>query len=241
VEEMMFSGSEKYYDDIYSTMGKDYVAEANKIHEFIQKYKHTNGSALLDVACGTGRHAGLLSKYYRVMGTDLNTGMLKIARKEHPEIRFLQGDMRDFDLGRQFDIITCLFSAIGYMKTKTELQKAIRSMSRHLLPGGVLLIEPWFTPEQWGVGRVSTIVVEKPDIKIVRMSRGGIKGKISLLDFQYLIGTSKGIEHIVEHHEFGLFSHEEYMAAFIKAELDVIHDPEGVDGRGLYVGLKPLK
>lgn len=237
----MLSGSEKYYDDIYSTMGKDYVAESNKLQEFIQKYKLSNGNALLDVACGTGNHAGLLSKYYRVEGTDSNANMLKVAHQKHPAIRFTQADMRNFDLGRRFDIVTCLFSAIGYMKTRAELEKAIKSMSRHLLPGGVLLVEPWFTPEQWNVGRVSTILVDKPDRKIVRMSRGAKKGKISLLDFHYLIGTSRRIEHIVEHHEFGLFSHEQYMHVFTKAGLNITHDPEGVDGRGLYIGLNPVK
>ena len=235
----MFSESEQYYDDIYETMGKDYVAEASKIHEFIQQHKQTEGNTLLDVACGTGTHAGLLCKYYDVEGTDLNTSMLKVARKKHPQIRFVQSDMRDFDFARQFDVIICLFSAIGYMKTKTDLQKAIRRMSRHLLPGGVLLVEPWFTPEQWNVGRVSTILVDKPGRKIVRMSRGWKRGRLSLLDFHYLVGTSKGIEHITEHHEFGLFLHEEYVDAFKKAGLDVTHDPEGVDGRGLYIA-RPL-
>ena len=234
----MFSGSEEYYDVIYSTMGKDYVAEANKLHEFIQKYKRTDGNTLLDVACGTGTHAGLLKEHYKVEGTDLNAGMLRVARKNHPGIRFTRSDMRNFDLGRKFDVVTSLFSAVGYMKTNAELQKAIKSMSRHLLSGGVLLVEPWFTPEQWNGGRVSTILVDKPDIKIVRMTRGGIKGNISLLDFQYLVGTSRGIKHIVEHHEFGLFSDAEYMNAFTRAGLPVIHDPEGVDGRGLYIGIK---
>ena len=232
----MLSGSEKYYDDIYASMGKDYAAETDKLREFIQKYKHSAGNTLLDVACGTGTHAGLLSEYYEVDGTDLNTDMLKIARKKYPRIRFIKSDMRELNLGKQFDVVTCLFSAIGYMKSRTELQKAIKSMCRHLLPGGVLLVEPWFSPEQWNRGRVSTILVNKPDIKIVRMSRGGIRGRISLLDFQYLIGTSKEIQHIKEHHEFGLFSHEEYMGAFTKAGINVTHDPEGVDGRGLYIG-----
>lgn len=235
----MLSGSEKYYDDIYSSMGKDYVVEVNKLHELIQKYKHAAGNTLLDVACGTGTHAGLLSKNYEVMGTDLNADMLKIARKKHPEIHFVQSDMRDFDLGRQFDIVTCLFSAIGYMKTKAELQKAIKSMSRHLLPGGVLLVEPWFSPEQWHVGNVSTIEVKKPDIKIFRMSHSEKRGKVSLLGFQYLIGTATGIEHITEHHEFGLFTDEEYMNAFRKSGLNVNHNVEGVDGRGLYISTKP--
>jgi len=234
----MLSGSEKYYDVIYSSLGKDYIAEANKVHELIQKHKHTDGNALLDVACGTGTHAGLLSQHYRVEGTDLNTNMLKVARKKYPDIRFTRSDMRDFDLARQFDAVVCLFSAVGYMRTKTELHQAIKSMSRHLLPGGILLVEPWFTPEQWNVGRVSTVLADKPEIKIVRMSRGGIRGKVSLLDFHYLVGTSRGIKHIVEHHEFGLFSDAEYLQAFTRAGLDVIHDTEGVDGRGLYIGTK---
>jgi ubiquinone/menaquinone biosynthesis C-methylase UbiE len=236
----MLSGSENYYDDIYGAMGKDYTTEANKLHEFIQKYKHTDGNTLLDVACGTGTHAGLMSNYYRVEGIDLNANMLKVARKKYPAIRFMQADMRDFDLNHQFDIVTCMFSAIGYMRTKTELQKAVKSMSRHLLPGGILLVEPWFTPAQWYIGHVSAIHVDKPDTKIVRMSHSGKKGRVSLLTFEYLIGTSRGIEHITEHDEFGLFSHEEYMAAFIKAGLDVIHDEAGVDDRGLYIGLKPV-
>ena len=235
----MFSGSEKYYDDIYNTLGKDYPAETDKLHGFIQKYKCTDGNDLLDVACGTGTHAGLLNKYYEVVGSDFNANMLKFARRKHPEIRFTQGDMRKFDLHRQFDIVTCLFSAIGYMTTKTNLQRAIKNMSRHLLHGGVLLVEPWFTPEQWHVGRVSTIFVDKPELKIVRMSAGGRKGKASLLEFEYLIGTPKGIQHIKEHHEFGLFTHEEYMKAMTKAGLQVTHEPEGVDGRGLYIGVKP--
>ena len=235
----MLSGSEKYYDDIYASIGKDYAAETEKLHALIQRRKSSSGNTLLDVACGTGMHASFLTKYYEVMGTDLNIDMLKVARKRLPGIRFVQVDMRSLELGRQFDIVTCLFSAIGYMKSKTELQSAIRNMSHHLLPGGVLMIEPWFTPEQWNVGHVSTIYVDKPDMKIFRMSHSGKKGRISLLAFQYLIGTPKGIQHISEDHEFGLFTHAEYVDAFKKAGLDVTHDPEGVDGRGLYIGTKP--
>jgi ubiquinone/menaquinone biosynthesis C-methylase UbiE len=237
----MLSGSEKYYDEIYSSMGKDYALEANKIHEFIKKYKHTEGNNLLDVACGTGTHAGFLSKYYTVMGTDIDVHMLRIARKKQPEIKFVEGDMRNLNLGRQFDVVTCLFSAIGYMTTKTDLQKAVKSMSGHLLPGGVLLVEPWFSQEQWNVGRVSINEVDKPDLKVIRMAHAGKRGKVSLLEFQYLIGTSRGIEHISEHHEFGLFSQEEYKTAFTRLGLDVTYDPEGLFGRGLYIGTRPLQ
>jgi hypothetical protein len=103
------------------------------------------------------------------------------------------------------------------------------------------LIEPWFTPEQWHPGRAFMTQVNKPDLKIVRMSYSGQKGKISTIEFQYLIGTSKGIEHSIENHELGLFTHKDYMVAFNAAKLTVAHDPEGLDGRGLYIGTKSLE
>jgi len=111
-------------------------------------------------------------------------------------------------------------------------------MDRHLAPGGVILIEPWFSPKQWHVGRVFTTQVNKPDLKIVRMSRSVLRGKISVIEFQYLIGTPQGIEHAVEHHELGLFTHTEYVRALRSVGLKVIHDAEGLDGRGLYIGIK---
>ena len=237
----MFSKSAQYYDEIYTSIDKDYEAEAKKAHRFIQKYKQTKGKSLLDVACGTGFHASLLSRYYQVVGLDLDPEMLKVAQKKHPKIHFHQGDMTDFDLKSQFDVIVCLFSSIGYVKTKARLQRAIKNMSKHLLPGGVLLIEPWFSSKQWHPGRAFMTQVNQPDLKIVRMSYSGQKGKLSTIEFQYLIGTSKGIEHSVEIHELGLFTHQEYMDAFKATKLNVIHDRDGLDGRGLYIGTKPAK
>lgn len=234
----MFSKSAQYYDEIYGAIGKNYSAETNKAHKIIQKYKKSKGMSLLDVACGTGIHAGYLSKYYKVEGLDLDAKMLSVARKKYPKIHFHHGDMTNFELGHQFDAIVCLFSSIGYVKTKTKLRKAIETMSQHLLPGGVLLVEPWFTPEQWNPGRAFTLQVDKPDLKIVRMSHSGQRGKISVLEFQYLVGTPKGIEHSTEIHELGLFRHKEYMDAFKTAGLSVLHDPKGLDGRGLYIGMK---
>jgi len=236
----MYSKSAKYYDDIYASVGKDYPAEVNKVRKFIQKYKRSNGDRLLDIGCGTGVHANLLSKYYQVEGLDIEQKMLSVARKNYPKIRFDQGDMVSFKLKNKFDIIVCLFSAIGHVKTKSRLQKAIKSMCQHLLPGGVLLVEPWFTPNQWHPGRVGVLQVNKDDSKIVRMSLSLQRGKISIIEFQYLIGTPKGTTHDVEILELGLFTEKEYLDAFRSAGLEVIHDPKGLDGRGLYIGLKSL-
>jgi len=237
----MFSASEKYYDEIYASLGKDYPKEAGKVHKFIQKHKRSEGNTLLDVACGTGAHAEHLGKYYEVEGLNFDRKMLSIARKKNPAIRFHRGNMVSFDLGRQFDAVTCLFSSIGYAKTKAHFRRAIKTMSRHVLPGGVLLVEPWFAPEQWKPGRVFMLHVDKPDLKITRMSYSGQKRKISTLEFHYMIGTPKGVRHSIERHELGLFTHKEYVDALRSSGLEVVHDAKGLDGRGLYIGRKPIK
>ena len=237
----MFSKSAQYYDEIYASIDKDYVAEARKSRKIIQKYKQSPGKALLDVACGTGAHAEYLSSHYLVEGMDIDSNMLAIARKKHPKIRFRRGDMTSFSLSHQFDVIVCLFSSIGYVKTKARLHKAVETMTRHLLPGGILLIEPWFTPDQWRIGAVFTTHVDKPHLRIVRMSHSGRRGNVSLLEFQYLIGTSKGIEHYTELHELGLFTHREYMDALKATGLTVTHDSKGLFGRGLYIGRKSME
>ena len=237
----MFSTSEQYYDELYGAMGKDYVQETNKVHKFIRKHKRTTGNTLLDVACGTGTHANLLNEFYKVEGLDLDKKMLAVAHKKYPKIKLHQGDMVNFDLHKQYDIIVCLFSSIGYVKTKSKLHKAIQTMSLHVLPGGVLLVEPWFTPDQWKPGRAAMLQVNKPDLKIARISHASQRGKVSLLEFQYLVGTPKGITHSTEMHEMGLFTHEEYMDGFLATGLKTVHDKKGLDGRGLYIGKKPLK
>ena len=219
-------------------MGKDYIAETQKVHQIIQKHKRSPGNSLLEVACGTGLHASVFQQHYQVQGLDLDHEMLEVARESYPEIPFHQADMADFDLVRKFDTITCLFSSIGYVKTTTRLNQAIQTMTNHLLPGGVLIVEPWFTPDQFSVGRVFALFVNQPDLKISRMSLGEVKGHLSILNFHYMVGTPQGIETFKERHELGLFMHEEYLGAFHHARLKTIHDPEGVNGRGLYIGVK---
>lgn len=234
----MFVKSEAYYDVLYEALGKEYAKETEKAHKLIQKYCRSGGVNLLDVACGTGTHADLLAKYYKVEGMDIDLEMVLLARKKNEKIRFFQGNMIDFNLHRRFDAITCLFSSIGYVKTKANLNKTIKTMTRHLRDGGVILVEPWFTSEQWTVGRIHTLHASAPDLKITRMSHSGRRGNISVLDFQYLVGTEKGIEYFTEKRELGLFSHKDYLNAFRSANLEVFHDKKGVDGRGLYIGRK---
>jgi len=55
-----------------------------------------------------------LRNHYEVEGLDISQELLTIAGQRNPGVPLHLGDMTNFDLGRAFDVVTCLFSAIAY-------------------------------------------------------------------------------------------------------------------------------
>lgn len=234
----MFTYSQRFYDAIYST--KDYAGEARKLKGVVARYKRSAGNSWLDLACGTGGHVPYLRDGFAYEGLDLDPAMLALARTRFPTIPFHQGDMGDFALGRQFDVMSVLFSSIAYTRTTPRLDQAVATMARHLAPGGVLLIAPFLSPDAWIPGTPHAVFVDQPDLKLARLNVSTSDGTVAHLDFHYLVATAEGVEHFTEHHELGLFTDEEYRAAFARAGLEVAFDTEGPIGRGLYIGTHPL-
>jgi SAM-dependent methyltransferase len=232
----MYTKSAEFYDAIYSW--KNYAAEAEICRGFIQQYKRSAGTTLLDVACGTGMHMQQLQQWYTVEGLDLDPELLKIAAGRCPGGTLHEGNMIDFELGKQFDIVTCLFSSIGYTRTVDKLNQTVQTFARHVVPGGVVLFEPWLMPGQYIPRNIHARFVDLPDLKIARMNASRVEDGISFLDFHYLIGTPDGVEHVTESHALGLFTDEEYRAALQGAGLEVHFDTPGLDGRGVYIGVK---
>lgn len=231
--EKVFAQTARYYDKFYQW--KDYHKEVEKIIELINVNLKNKSHSLLDVACGTGEHLKFFKEYFRIEGLDICESLLDIAREKNPEITFHQADMVDFDLVNKFDIITCLFSSIGYMKTSDLMKAAIKNMVKHLNPNGFLVIEPWLTPEAWKSNTAHAFFIDEPELKIARINTSLTRDKISVFDLHYLIGTPEKTEHFVEHHELGLFTVEEITAIFEELNLKVTYDEEGISGRGLYV------
>src|SRR2546421_10743168 len=107
-----FLESAELYDAIYHF--KNYQRESQRLRELVAAVV-PGARKLLDVACGTGQHARFLKDYFTVDGLDLNGRYLEAARARNPAGRYVQADMTDFDLGARYDVVTCLFSAIGYL------------------------------------------------------------------------------------------------------------------------------
>jgi SAM-dependent methyltransferase len=231
----MFNKSAKYYDALYHF--KNYDEASEKLHTLI-KQDNPGAKSLLDVGCGTGKHLEYMSKNYMVEGFDINPDLLEIARSRCPGVPFHQGDMVNMELNNKFDVITCLFSSIAYVKTLENLYKSVARMAFHLNSRGLLFIEPWIYPEKYWVGKVTANFVDQQDMKISWMYISEIEDKVTVFNIHYMVGTPEGIECFTERHEMGLFTHEEYSDAFNKAGLDVKYDPKGLFGRGMYTGKK---
>jgi SAM-dependent methyltransferase len=232
----MFRKSAQYYDDIYSF--KNYREEVDRIAALIRA-EHPAAKTILDVACGTGEHAKLLSRDFSVDGIDLEPEFVKISRAKVAAGSFRVADMRSFNLERRYDVVQCLFSSIGYLTHPQDVVEALRTFRRHLAPGGLMVVEPWLTPEKWKVGVPSMVTVDKPGLKLCRMNVSGRAGVLSILDFHYLVAGSGGVEHFEETHELALYTVSEMLAFFAAANVVVKYDEVGIFGRGLYVARLP--
>ncbi|CAB1055485.1 hypothetical protein D1BOALGB6SA_218 [Olavius sp. associated proteobacterium Delta 1] len=229
----MFSKTAHWYDALYGF--KDYQQESHDIINLLKK-EHPKAKSLLDVACGTAEHDRYLSGVYRVNGLDINPAFINIASRKNPEGQYLVADMTNFTLNKTYDIVFCLFSSIGYVKTLNRLVKMLRCFKEHLNRGGIVVVEPWFSKEQWNTdGSVHMLTGETTRGKVCRMNISQQKGSLSIIDFHYLAGTNRGIRHIRERHVLGLFSPEEMQSAFKKAGFIVKFDKAGLTGRGLYL------
>lgn len=232
----MFSETAELYDLIYQQF-KDYMEESRRIAVLLETV-HPEAKSVLDVACGTGEHARILSANYgyRVDGLDLEPEFVRIAQRKNPGRKFVCADMIDFELGRSYDAVLCLFSSIGYARTLDNVRRTLEKCRRHLSSGGVVVVEPWFGPGEWNTGSVFMKTAEAEGVKVCRMSHSLVQDGVSVLEFQYLVGHAEGLEHRREVHELGLFTTEEMRRCFAEAGLDVVeYDPEGLIGRGLFV------
>jgi SAM-dependent methyltransferase len=234
----------RWYDPLYEAVGKDYVAEADALLDLATELGVEVGS-VLDVACGTGAHLQRFAERVDdVLGVDISPGMIAIARERLGDAVVRHGDMRRFDLGRTFDLVTCLFSSIGHVRDEGDLDAAIERMAAHVAPGGVLFVEPWLTPdgvdpaaeEPGGFRDLDTAVTD--DGIVSRVSRATRRGDVLVVEFAWAVASTDGVDTARESFRMPLFTRDRYLEAVRRAGLDPEwRDPEGLTvDRHLLVG-----
>jgi SAM-dependent methyltransferase len=230
MREAFYTNLARYYDLIYSN--KPYVREARAVTKMIERTGRSASGSLLEVGCGTGRYLEVFEKAsFRCWGIDVSRDMLALARKRAPKSKLIRADMRDFALGRRFDTVVCLFSSIGYVRSEAELGEAVQRMADHVAPGGLLIIEPWLTPETYGVGEPKLQTYSSPHLHIARAAVTERTGNRAVLDFHWMIAEAgKRVVHRNDRHELALLPRASYLKALTDA---------GLRGRALRRGLRP--
>lgn len=231
-----YRDSAAFYDGIYDD--KDYVAEAASVHTLVLQ-RCPRARTLLDVGCGTGGHLAQLRQWFEVHGADVSAQMIARAAEKLPEVPLHVADLRELSLGRSFDAVVCLFSAIGYVASLEELRRGVAAMAQHVAPGGVLAIEPWFTPEAWRPWTVhGSLAIDRPELKVARLVRSEVRGRISVMPMHHLVASTEGVEHFVETHEMFLATEDEIAQAFADAGLRDVELRRDALVRGLWLGTR---
>src|SRR5258708_18635913 len=210
----VYDKSARIYDLLYTGSGiKDYAAEAADLHQIINE-ACPSARTLLDVACGTGAHLAHLRQWYSVEGADNSAAMLEVAGRRLAGVPLQLGDMRKLDLRRRFDVVTCLFSSIGYVTEPSELQSTIARLADHVALGGVLILDGWVRPDEWSdTYRGAPDVASDEEVMVVRLSFSRRIGNVTELDMHHLVRTESGIEYFVEEHRLALTPTQEYVTA----------------------------
>jgi SAM-dependent methyltransferase len=100
------------------------------------------GAEVLDLCCGTGQMAQLLSERgYRVTGIDGSENMLFYARENAPEAHFILSDARIFTADTAFDAAVCVFDSLNHVMSIGELEEVFRSVYGALKDNGTFLFD----------------------------------------------------------------------------------------------------
>lgn len=190
------------YLDVYGHLLTEESSEA-EAKFVIRALDLKPGDRVLDLCCGTGRHAVPLARAgLRVTGLDMSEEYLAIAgsaaRKAGVKVRFVQGDMRDIPFKGEFDAAVNMFTAFGYFDSEADDQRVIDGTAAALRPGGRLLLD--LLNRDWvAANYVRSESREGPDGTIFKESRNfdSVAGRNHV---EFTITSQDGAERKVSHH-----------------------------------------
>ena len=217
----------QYYDLIYKD--KDYKAEVDYVDNLIRQ-NIENVKTILDMGCGTGKHAEMLcDKGYVVHGIDLSKDMLKVAKQrrkgKEDRLSFSHSNIQKLKLNTKFDVVISLFHVMSYQSTNNELIKAFEVAKNHLNDKGIFIFDFWYGPAvltDLPVVRIKRL--ENKQIKVTRIAEPVLYPQKNIVDVNYdLFIENKrggGIVHIKEVHK---------MRYFFDTELEIICNQVGFE------------
>lgn len=218
------------YDVLYQE--KDYESECTMIEEAFRRYSRLPVKSILDLGCGTGNHAiPMARKGYKVTGVDRSQQMLDRARSKLLSIQssipcppsFQLGDLRNLKLRKRCDAVLMMFAVLGYQVTNADVLAALKSVHRHLRPGGVFIFDVWHGPAVLAIrpgDRAKIIPTEGG--QLIRITSGSLDVNQQLVSVHYALFQHRGKQVVSETSE----THN--MRFFFPLELELLLEAAGL-------------
>lgn len=163
---MTFDLYSRYYDLLYAD--KDYKAEVDYILDLIWEHTAKKPESILDMGCGTGKHAAFLAQEeIIVQGIDLSEKMIAIAKQNKSDyLGFKQADVRTFRMEHVFDVVISLFHVASYQTQNSDFENFLKTAWEHLKPSGLFIFDFWYG---------SAVLTDKPETRIKRLENEKFK------------------------------------------------------------------
>lgn len=141
------------YDSVYSYVTSD-------IPFYVEEAQNSKGP-VLELGCGTGRITiPIAETHIEIVGLDSSSRMLDVARgkqtlanESRSPVTFVEGDMRDFDMGKKFRLIIIPFRGFLALLNVSDQVDTLLKIRDHLAPGGHLIFNV-FVPDIDMLGQV---------------------------------------------------------------------------------------
>jgi SAM-dependent methyltransferase len=146
--------------------------------DFYRTEAHRQGGRVLEIACGTGNKLiPIASDGPSCVGLDLSSDMLAEAQRKADErgavVDWVQGDMREFDLGRTFDFVFITANSLLHLHDSEDLVSCFRSVRRHLAPGARFVFDV-FNPSVRLLAEADGVRRTRKSLSFVDPDRGNV-------------------------------------------------------------------
>src|SRR5437868_2576350 len=152
-------------------MGEDFGRRALPAVERLFLSELPERSHVLDLCCGTGNMARMLSRRgYRVTGLDSSEMMLHFARQNAPTCEFLLADAQQFSGTGTFVGALSTFNSLAHVETVSDLAAVFRNVQASLLSGGLFLFDLSMEEAYASRWRGSFTMMAEDHVCVVRLS-----------------------------------------------------------------------
>jgi SAM-dependent methyltransferase len=166
---LLFTLMNRYsdYDNFAWLYNREWHAYGENIFpalKIIAGEKLPDGAKVLDLCCGTGQLAKVLTeKGYRVTGLDGSEEMLRYAKINAPGAEFIIEDARTFRLPATFDAVFSTFDSLNHIMKLEELKRVFKNVNRCLIKGGIFVFDLTTKYHFETLARTFNQFTEKPD------------------------------------------------------------------------------